>query len=86
METEISETGRQGAKVKQGETGTNRRVSDVTEIEWTWNGESIVGWAEWNRLCQRFISNPVSNSGSQYHTSNVFNFHEMLLMSLPSVT
>ena len=65
METEISETGRQGAKVKQGETGTNRRVSDVTEIEWTWNGESIVGWAEWNRLCQRFISNPVSNSGSQ---------------------
>ena len=48
----------------KGETRGNRDewgVGDVSEIGQTWNGEGIVRWAELDGLCQRFISNPVSN-------------------------
>ena len=53
-------------KGMKGETRGNRDewkgIGDVTEIEQTWNGEGIAGQAEQNRLCWRFIGNPVSNN------------------------
>ena len=41
-----------------------RGIRDVMEIEQTWDREGIVGWAEWDGLCWRSISDLVSNNST----------------------